>query len=96
MTNQLAHGIWMRFPVTGELPGKAYGLAGGLTVKPSPLDHDNAAGELWWGGVAGTQWWISPKANVAGVMMTQRHMAFLHPFVFDFKRLVYQAMAAAR
>ncbi len=28
MTNQLADGVWMRFPMTGELVGKGYGLAG--------------------------------------------------------------------
>ena len=95
MTNQLADGVWMRFPTTGELPGRGYGLAGGLILQPSPLDHPDSAGELYWGGVAGTQWWISPKRNVAGVMMTQRHMSFLHPFAFEFKRLAYEAVKRA-
>ncbi|WP_371126045.1 hypothetical protein [Bradyrhizobium sp.] len=79
MTNQLPGGVWMRFPMTGELVGKGYGLAGALTLRPSPLDHGDAAGEFWWGGVAGTQWWISPKTGVAGLLMTQRQMAFFHP-----------------
>lgn len=92
MTNQLADGVWMNFPSVGQLPGKAFGLAGGLILRPSPLDHENSTGELFWGGVAGTQWWISPQANLAGVMMTQRQMAFFHPFVFEFKRLVYEAV----
>jgi CubicO group peptidase (beta-lactamase class C family) len=96
MTNQLADGVWMRFPMTGELPGRGYGLAGGLILQPSPLDHPWSAGELYWGGVAGTQWWISPKHNVAGVMMTQRHMSFMHPFAFEFKRLAYQAVDEGR
>jgi CubicO group peptidase (beta-lactamase class C family) len=96
MTNQLAGGVWMRFAMMGELPGKAYGLAGGLILQPSPLDHADSAGELYWGGVAGTQWWISPKKNMAGVMMTQRQMAFIHPFVFEFKRLAYEAVKRAQ
>jgi CubicO group peptidase (beta-lactamase class C family) len=96
MKNQLVDGMWMRFPIVGELRGKAFGLAGGLILEPSPLDHKDSAGELFWGGVAGTQWWISPKANVAGVMMTQRQMAFLHPFVFEFKRLAYEAVRRKR
>jgi CubicO group peptidase (beta-lactamase class C family) len=93
MTNQLADGVWMRFPIVGELRGKGFGLAGGLILQPSPLDHKASIGELYWGGVAGTQWWISPKANVAGLMMTQREMAFFHPFAFKFKRLTYEAVA---
>jgi hypothetical protein len=69
MTNQLADGVWMRFPIVGELHGKAFGLAGGLILEPSPLDHEDSIGELYWGGVAGTQWWIPSKANVAGLLM---------------------------
>src|SRR5258708_14888308 len=30
MTNQFPHGVWMRFPVFGELPGIAFWLPGGL------------------------------------------------------------------
>jgi CubicO group peptidase (beta-lactamase class C family) len=96
MNNQLADGVWMRFAMMGELVGKAYGLAGGLIVKPSVIDHPDSLGELYWGGVAGTQWWISPKRNMAGVMMAQRQMAFIHPFSFEFKRLAYEAVRRAR
>jgi CubicO group peptidase (beta-lactamase class C family) len=92
MTNQLPDGVWMRFPMTGELVGKSYGLAGALTVRPSPLEHAASGGEFWWGGMAGTQWWISPKANVAGLLMTQRHLGFFHPFAAEFKRLAYEAV----
>lgn len=92
MTNQLPDGKWINFARVGELRGRAYGLAGSLILQPSPLDHADAAGEFNWGGIAGTQWWISPKANVAGLMMTQRQMGFMHPFVFEFKRLAYEAV----
>jgi hypothetical protein len=34
----------------------------------------NLRGELFWGGRAGTQWWISPKKNTAGLIMAQREM----------------------
>jgi len=96
MTNQLPEGQWIRFAMMGEQPGKVHGLAGGLFQSPSPIDHPDAGGELYWGGVAGTQWWISPKANVAGVMMAQRQMAFVHPFSFEFKRLAYDAVKRGR
>jgi CubicO group peptidase (beta-lactamase class C family) len=92
MTNQLPEGTWIRFPVVGDIRGRGFGLAGGLVLEPSPFDHKNAAGELFWGGVAGTQWWISPKAGVAGLIMTQRQMAFTHPFAVEFKRLAYEAV----
>jgi len=91
-TNQLPEGVWIRFANVGELPSRGYGLAGSLIVEPLPFDHKDARGELYWGGVAGTQWWISQKANVAGLMMTQRQMAFAHPFAAEFKRLAYEAV----
>jgi CubicO group peptidase (beta-lactamase class C family) len=97
MTNQLPDGQWIRFAMMGELPGKAHTLAGGLIVKPTaPIDNPDSAGEFYWGGVAGTQWWISPKHNMAGVMMAQRQMAFVHPFSFEFKRLAYDAVKQGR
>lgn len=92
MTNQLPNGINIRFPQVGEVPGKGYGLAGSLTLAPSPFDPPGATGEFQWGGIAGTHWWISPKADLAGVLMTQRQMSFWHPFSFEFKQLVYQAV----
>jgi CubicO group peptidase (beta-lactamase class C family) len=94
--NQLADGVWLRFAMMGELRGKAYGLGGGLILQPSPIDHPDSQGEIYWGGVAGTQWWISPKRNMAGVMMAQRQMAFIHPFSFEFKRLAYEALKQGR
>jgi CubicO group peptidase (beta-lactamase class C family) len=96
MTDQLPDGQWIRFPVVGELKGRAFGLAGGLIVEPSAIDHEDSRGELYWGGLAGTQWWISPKANVAGLMMTQRQMSFTHPFASEFKRLAYDAVKHGR
>ena len=92
MTNQLPDGQWIRFALMGEQPGKVFGLAGGIIQTPSKFDHSDASGELYWGGVAGTQWWISPKHIMAGVMMAQRQMAFVHPFSFEFKRLAYEAV----
>jgi CubicO group peptidase (beta-lactamase class C family) len=96
MSNQLPERQWIRFATLGEQPGNAFGLAGGLILKPSPVDHPDSAGELYWGGVAGTQWWISPRRNMAGVMMAQRQMAFVHPFSFEFKRMAYDAVKRRR
>jgi len=97
MTNQLPEEVPIHFrPLVEGLPGRGYGLAGAVISEPSPLDHTSSAGELYWGGAAGTQWWISSKASVAGLMMTQRQSAFLHPFAYEFKRLVYDAVRQRR
>ena len=92
MTNQLPEGVWIRFAAYGELVGKGYGLAGALILEPSAFDHQDASGELFWGGRAGTQWWISPRKNTAGLIMAQREAGFAHPFAVEFKRLAYEAV----
>ncbi|MFI4930096.1 MAG: hypothetical protein ACHP83_07645 [Burkholderiales bacterium] len=61
-------------------------------IEPSAIDPARSTGELQWGGVAGTHWWIAPRANLAALVMTQRQMAFWHPFSFEFKRLAHRAV----
>ena len=92
MTNQLPEGVWINFALIGELRGKAHGLGGALVLQPSQFEHPDAKGEFFWGGAAGTQWWISPATNTAGVVMVQRQMAFAHPFAAEFKRLAYKGL----
>ena len=92
MTNQLPEGVWIRFPAYGEIRGRGHGLAGALILEPSAFDHQDASGELFWGGRAGTQWWISPRKNTAGLIMAQREAGFAHPFAVEFKRLAYEAV----
>jgi CubicO group peptidase (beta-lactamase class C family) len=92
MTNQLPAGVWVRFPQSGEIHGRGHGLAGSVILVPSQIDPKDSTGELQWGGIAGTHWWISPKVNLAGLLMMQREMAFLHPFRFEYKRLTYEAV----
>ncbi|MDB5757215.1 MAG: penicillin-binding protein [Burkholderia sp.] len=94
MRNHLADGVTLRF-ASGSLAGKVHGLLGAITVAPSPLEPAGSAGETQWGGIAGTHWWIAPQAGLAAVLMTQRQMAFWHPYAFDFKRQVYLAAGRA-
>jgi hypothetical protein len=83
--------------IISECPGdfvgiRSYGLAGAVIVEPSAYEHPDAKGEIFWGGRAGTQWWISAKTNTAGLIMAQREMG--HTYVGEFKRLAYEAVRA--
>ncbi len=95
MTNQLPEGQWINFLGQGQIRGKGFGLSGAVTLAPSSIDPPASLGELQWGGIAGTHWWISPRHNLAGLVMAQRQMAFWHPFSFDLKRRVYEAVLGA-
>jgi len=91
-TPQVAKGINLFFPARGEIAGKAYSAAGAVTFAPNAFDPAQSTGEVQWGGVGGTHWWFLPEHNIAGIVMTQRVMAFWHPFAFEFKKLTYDAL----
>lgn len=91
MGNQLSDGVRIRLPNRGDLSGKAFTAAGALTVMAVAGEHKDMVGEVQWGGIGGTHWWIAPRANVAGVLMAQRHMSFWHPFWFEYKYKVHEA-----
>jgi CubicO group peptidase (beta-lactamase class C family) len=94
MSNQLPEGLNIKFPRFGEITGKVFGLGGAITQEPNMFDPPASKGEFQWGGLAGTHWWINPHANVACLVMTQRHLAFWHPYFFEHKHAVYQALAS--
>ncbi|HSW05597.1 serine hydrolase domain-containing protein, partial [Aquabacterium sp.] len=94
-TNQLADGVGIRFSMSGPIPGRGYSLGGALTRVPWAADPSDAVGDLQWGGIAGTHWWISPQDNMAGLAMTQRQMGFWHPYWFELKALMRQAVRGA-
>ena len=92
MGNHLPPGQCIRFANEGAIVGKGFGLGGCVTLAPSSVEPPQASGEFQWGGIAGTHWWISPKNNLAGLLMTQRQMGFWHPYSFEFKQRVYAAV----
>jgi CubicO group peptidase (beta-lactamase class C family) len=92
MRNQLPDGRFISFAAFGEVRGKGFGLGGAVTLQPSPFDPASSTGEFQWGGLAGTHWFMHPDSGLAGVVMTQRHMGFWHPYFFGWKDAVYKAV----
>ena len=86
MANQLPAEQRIGFDRTGEFTGCGYGLAGACVTGPVPADAHYRAGETWWGGAAGSRWWINPSRNEAGVFMTQRKLGFWHPLFGRFRQ----------
>jgi len=90
-TEQVPASRCVQFFGSGPVPSLGFGLGGALTRQASAIAPVAALGELQWGGLAGTHWFISPATGLAGVVMTQRFMGFWHPFWFDYKARVYDA-----
>ena len=88
----------MRSDVLGGLPraggilapGYGFGLTFAVNRGPGPTPAIGSKGEYFWGGAAGTTFWIDPEEQMVGVFMMQT--------MFDlgtgslFKQLAYQAI----
>ena len=94
--DQLPTHLCVQFLQAGPMPELGFGLAGAVTRQNSPLQPNTPAGELQWGGLAGTHWALSPAPGEALVLMTQRYMGFWNPFWFEWKAAAYAALNAAR
>ncbi len=90
-TDQVPPHLCVQFPVPGPIPSLGYGLGGAVVRRASSLEPPGAVGELQWGGLAGTHWFINPVNGLAGVVMCQRHFGFWHPAWFAYKRQLYTA-----
>ncbi len=90
-TDQLSDDRHVCFAHLGKFPSLGFGLGGAVTRGPSALQGALGQGELQWGGLAGTHWFVSPATGLAGVVMAQRHWGFWRPFWFEYKAQLYQA-----
>jgi CubicO group peptidase (beta-lactamase class C family) len=90
--NHLPPGLCVWFPNVPTNPGWVFGLGSSVLAVPGRHDPENAAGEVSWGGLAGTMWWMNQRLGIAGVLMTQRYMGSGNPYTFEFRRLAYKAL----
>lgn len=94
LSPQLPEGQWIDFSGFGRIRGRSFSLGGAVSVTPWALDPADAPGDLQWGGIGGTHWWLSPQDDLAVALMTQRHMGFWHPFWWRTRQLVRDAVRA--
>lgn len=90
--NQLATGLCVQFPNMPKLESKGFGLGSSVAIGTSASEPTEVVGEVGWGGLAGTIWWINPRIGIAGVLMTQRYFGFGNPYSFVFKQEAYKAL----
>ncbi len=90
--NHLPQGMCLQFPNVPIDTGRCFGLGSSITMRGNATLPAEVAGEVGWGGLAGTIWWINPRLQIAGVLMTQRYFGFGNPYAFAFKRAAYQAL----
>jgi CubicO group peptidase (beta-lactamase class C family) len=83
-------------PSPGELllgtPGYTFGLGFAVRQGAGVAGTPGSAGEYMWAGFGGTYFWIDPKEELAGILMTQAPSPERAYYRKLFKQLVYQAI----
>ena len=82
----IKRGLW-------DGPGPGYGFGYGFAIRRKEGSHvyPGTAGDFWWGGYAGTYYWIDPKRELITVYMMNQvsQRARMRPIM---RRLVYSAL----
>ena len=89
----------MRSDHLGSLPragllsdGYGFGLTFAVNFGPGKSSTVGSAGEYYWGGAAGTSFWIDPKEHMIGVFLIQVLPPTNIPAGEQFKRMTYLAL----
>jgi CubicO group peptidase (beta-lactamase class C family) len=73
------------------LYGYGFGLGSRVLINVAESEMPGSAGEFGWGGAAKTYYWVDPREEIVGLLMSQSMMQFDVPEK-DFQVLTYQAL----
>jgi len=80
-------------PRAGLLPeGYGFGLTFAVNLGPGKSATVGSKGEYYWGGAAGTAFWIDPKEQMIGVFLIQVLPPTGIPAGEQFKRMAYLSL----
>ena len=86
--DQLAHGSFSEV----SNAGKGFGLGFAVVEDPVPSRVVASPGELSWGGLASTAFWVDPAEELTVVFLTQLVPSSTHPIRSQLHQMVYQAL----
>jgi CubicO group peptidase (beta-lactamase class C family) len=78
--------------VSQPMPGSGFGLGFSVLMDAAAKRLLGSVGSYNWGGAANTTFWIDPKEELVGILMTQFMPSGTYPVNEDFHNLVYQAI----
>ena len=81
-------------PVFSEMSyeGIGFGLGVSVMLDPSRAQVVGSVGEYAWGGMASTYFWVDPREELIGMLMTQLVPSSACPIRRELKVLVNQAL----
>jgi CubicO group peptidase (beta-lactamase class C family) len=69
-----------------------FGLGFSVVLDPAKTKVACSAGELAWGGLASTAFWVDPKERITAQFFTQMIPSSTYPLRSQLRQLVYQAL----
>ena len=72
--------------------GIGFGLGFAVTMDPAKALLPGSAGEYFWGGAAGTAFWVDPAEELIAIFMTQLMPSSAYPIRRELRTLVYAAI----
>jgi CubicO group peptidase (beta-lactamase class C family) len=81
-------------PLNAETPfrGVGFGLGFAVVLDPVPGKVVCSPGELSWGGMASTAFWIDPAEELTVSFFTQLVPSSAHPIRAQLRQLIYQSL----
>ncbi|MEO0032817.1 MAG: hypothetical protein RIS94_2575 [Pseudomonadota bacterium] len=79
-----------------ENAGTGFGLGFGVTLDPARTLVPGNAGEFFWSGIFGTQFFVDPVEGLHMVFMSQLFPSMAYSLRPQLKTLIYAALAASR
>ena len=76
--------------------GIGFGLGFSVVIDPKLVGYSCASGEVAWGGLASTAFWIDLANDLTVSFFTQLAPADLYPIRWELRNLVYQALTDRR
>ena len=76
--------------------GVGFGLGFATTVDPASTLIPGSKGDLWWGGMASTFFWIDPVEDLIVILMTQMIPSGAYPIRRELRTLVYSAFSESQ
>jgi CubicO group peptidase (beta-lactamase class C family) len=72
--------------------GIGFGLGFSTTMRASQTLMPGSDGDLSWGGLASTYFWIDPEEDLIGILMTQVMPSSAYPIRRELRTMVYAAL----
>jgi CubicO group peptidase (beta-lactamase class C family) len=72
--------------------GIGFGLGFSVMLDPARAAVVGSAGEYAWGGAASTMFWVDPREELVGLLLTQLLPSSSYPLRREMKALTYQAL----